>query len=53
MAKEDLEDLGSPWSDTVTEDLYSMEMTWTECGEVADDRAMWKSCVAQRVRRTH
>jgi len=34
------------WSDTVIEDLQNIEMTWTDSGETADDRALWKSCIA-------
>jgi len=34
------------WRDTATDDLQNMEMTWTDYGEIADDRALWKTCVA-------
>jgi len=29
------------------EDLKNVEMTWNYFGEVADNRSMWKSCVAK------
>jgi len=49
MATKDLEVLGSPGA---TEDLENIDMTWTDYGKIADDRAMWKSCVGQCVPRT-
>jgi len=49
MTTKDLEVLGSPGA---TEDLENIQMTWTDYGEIADDRAVWKSCVGQCVPRT-
>ena len=40
------------WCNTVTEDLQDIEMTWTDYGEIADDRALWTNCVVQCVSRT-
>jgi len=31
----------------MTEDLQNIEMTWTDYGDIADDQALWKSCVTQ------
>ena len=35
-----------------TEDPQNIKMTWTDDGETADNRALWKSCVAQCAPRT-
>jgi len=51
MAKEDLENLGSPGA-MQWDDLQNIEMIWTDYGEIADEWAMWKSCVTQCVPRT-
>jgi len=40
---------GKSWSDTVTEYLQNIDMTchWAGYGEIADDRALCRSCVAR------
>jgi len=36
------------WSDTLSEDLQDIKMTRSDFREkVADERSLWKSCVAQ------
>ena len=49
MVKEDQEDSRNSCSDTLTEALQNIEMTWTDDGEISDDRSLWKSCVTRCV----
>jgi len=35
------------WKMTVTEDLKTMEMDWNEAEQAAENRLMWRCCVAQ------
>ena len=37
------------WSDKLTEDLQNVATTWTDFGEIADDRPLLRNCVAQCV----
>ena len=35
------------WKTTIIEDLKTMEMSWQEAEEIAEERTMWRSCVAR------
>ena len=35
------------WRSTVEDDLEILDMTWEVAEEIAGDRTMWRSCVAQ------
>jgi hypothetical protein len=35
------------WRSTITEDLIRLEMSWDEAEIAADDRTLWRSCVAR------
>jgi len=48
MEKESME-TEKVWSDTLSEYLQDIKMTWSDLREVADDRSPWKSCVTQCV----
>ncbi len=35
------------WRSTVEDDLEILDMTWEETEEIAGDKTIWRSCVAQ------